>query len=417
MSRTRSAADPSPRASILALLVGTAAVLAAQGLLGTWIALRLGAWGLAAPPRALVLGCYPLGLVGGCLLAPRLVHRVGHIRAFAAVAALSTAAAVAHLLLPWAPAWALLRAISGAAMAVLLTTIESWLNLSATGGQRARVLTVYMATWYLALGAGQLLLALPPMDEAPPFLVVALLFALGVVPVALTRAGAPDAPVPRYLGIRTLWRRTPSAGAGAVVGGVVMGALMSMGPAFALARLGSVAAVGCWMAAATFGGLVFQGIVGRVSNLMDRRIAIGATGVLLLPAALAALTWGASPALPAFAGAALVGGLGAVLYPLSVAHAADRFEADEILPGVSTLVLVSSTGAVFGPLVAGACMAVLGPAGLLYAIGGSGALLAVHALMRVGRRRAVLPAQREDYRPVPGTTAILPHLDPRVPDR
>lgn len=79
--------------SILALLLGTAFLLAGSGLFGLLLPLRGQVEGFSTTSLGLLGTAWSAGFIAGCFLAPRLVRRVGHVRAFGAFA--STGAIVA----------------------------------------------------------------------------------------------------------------------------------------------------------------------------------------------------------------------------------------------------------------------------------------------------------------------------------
>ena len=80
---------------ILALLRGTAFLLVASGLHSLLLPLRGQAEGFSTASLGLLGTAWAGGFIAGCVFAPRLVRRVGHVRAFGAFAA--TGAIVALL--------------------------------------------------------------------------------------------------------------------------------------------------------------------------------------------------------------------------------------------------------------------------------------------------------------------------------
>src|SRR5712671_7052174 len=75
------------------------------GLQGTLLGLRATIEGFPTPVTGLVMSCYYVGYLLGTLIAPRLLRRIGHVRVFAAFAALASVAALVHASwvhpLPW----------------------------------------------------------------------------------------------------------------------------------------------------------------------------------------------------------------------------------------------------------------------------------------------------------------------------
>jgi MFS family permease len=137
--------------SVILLVLGT-------GLLGVLIPVRAALEGFPTPVIGLFGTSYYIGFVLGCALAPNVVQRVGHIRTFAAFAALAASASLAHALVVDALVWIALRTGAGFCFAGIYTVIESWLNDRATNETRGRVLAAYMAVNMAALTGGKLLL-------------------------------------------------------------------------------------------------------------------------------------------------------------------------------------------------------------------------------------------------------------------
>ena len=83
------------------------------------------------------------------------IRKVGHIRAFAAMASLASTMPILHAFWidPWF--WGLLRLVTGMCMVGLFIAIESWLNTLAPNALRGRLFAVYMAINFVAMALGQ----------------------------------------------------------------------------------------------------------------------------------------------------------------------------------------------------------------------------------------------------------------------
>src|SRR5690606_30488162 len=112
------------------------------------------------PPQLIgfVVSAYFAGFLFGSLWAGAVVARVGHIRAFAAFAAILTGSFLFLALFVSAWAWMAIRVLSGFAIAGIFVVTESWLNDRADSGNRGRILSFYMIVNQMASGLGQQLL-------------------------------------------------------------------------------------------------------------------------------------------------------------------------------------------------------------------------------------------------------------------
>ncbi len=98
--------------AIAALLLSVAIVMMGNGLQGVLVPIRANLELFSTPMIGLLASLYYAGYMGGCLLVPWVVRRVGHIRAFAAFCAVASATALIHALVVDPVAWAVLRLFS-----------------------------------------------------------------------------------------------------------------------------------------------------------------------------------------------------------------------------------------------------------------------------------------------------------------
>src|SRR5215467_14020404 len=167
------------------------------GLLSTLLGLRATLEGFATPITGLVMSGYYVGYLAGTQLAPRLLRQVGHVRVFAALAALASVAALAFATWVHPLPWGLVRLISGLCFAGIYVVAESWLNHRASRTNRGRLLAIYMLVLYCGLGAAQFLLVLSSPQSAAPFMLTSALISLAMVPIVASAQHTPETTVPQ----------------------------------------------------------------------------------------------------------------------------------------------------------------------------------------------------------------------------
>lgn len=398
---------------VYTLLLGIGILLVGGGLLGTALGVRASLAGFPDLVIGMVMSAYFAGFMVGTFVAPPIIRRVGHIRAFATFAAIASTAGVLHAIWVDPVFWAVLRLLSGMTLVGIYMVVESWLSEQSTQETRGKVFAIYMMTTLVALAMGQFLLTIGDVASFVPFAVATMLFSLGLVPIALTRMREPEPVEMPSLGIPQLFRVSPLSVAGAFFSGIAYAAFWGMGPVYAngigLEQFG----IAAFMASTILGGALLQIPIGHLSDSFDRRTIMA--WVALSAAVLAGVTglagWvGLHPLIVA---AFFHGGVLFTLYGLSVAHMNDHLEPTEILEATKALLLVHGAGAVLGPLLAGLVMGVLGPHALqgflvlvLAALGG-------YAFHRM-RISPDIPAEAQgDYIPMVRTTQMAAELDPR----
>ncbi len=405
--------------AVASLLAGAGILMLGTGMLGLVLPIRLSDSGLPTEVIGLVMAGLYAGLVLGAIYGKNLISRVGHIRAFAAFAAVAAAAVLGHALWFNPITWGLLRVVTGFCSAGLFAAIESWINERSSNELRGRVLSLYMVTTYACSGASQLMVNLWDIDALQLIALPAILISLSLVPVVLTRVAAPDISAIRPLGMRELFALSPLAVAGAFASGLSQGSIHGMGAVFAGEVGFSVFQVSLFMGCAIFGGLVLQWPIGRLSDRFDRRtvlvwvLAALAVSSLVMVAVVAA-DRGAPLLIAALGLIPLLAGMSSCIYPLSLAQAFDYVERERMVGAASTLLLGYALGATGGPFLAAVLMSHIGPQGLFVAVAVNAIALAGFALYRMRRRAAPPAAAQTEFVAVPATSAVAGQLDPRT---
>lgn len=405
-----------PWAAVFSLLFASGVLLVGIGLLFTALGLRAGLEQFSTVTTGLVMSAYFLGFVIGTFVCPMLIRRAGHIRAFAAMASIASAAAIVHAMIvePWV--WALLRLVTGVCLVGLYMILESWLNALSPNAARGRVFAAYMAVTLIAMGAGQYLVLVGEVMGFVPLGLVSIILSLALVPVALTRTPEPRPVAVPTLSLSRLYAISPLGVAAALSSGLLNGAFYGMGAVYGQ-RIGlSEAGVAAFMSAAIFGGALLQWPVGHASDHNDRRLVLTmvCAGAAALAVVAHALQLVSVPWL--IACAFFYGGLVFAVYGLSIALVNDRIAQDEALEAASGLLLVHGMGAMLGPIAAGILMDALGPGSLLiyFAL-----VLAGTAAFAVWRLRAgtSTPVERQAaYVTIAASTPVVLEMDPRTPD-
>ncbi|HZH56610.1 MAG TPA: MFS transporter, partial [Burkholderiaceae bacterium] len=196
-------------ASFSSLFLATLLLLVGSGLFNTYVGLRLTAASVSEAWVGAIIAAYYLGLVSGARVGHKLIIRVGHIRAYAATAAVVTVTVLIQAMIDFLPLWIALRFVAGIAMVTQFIVLESWLNEQTENHLRGRVFAFYMVFSSLGTVLGQLSVSLFPALDAGPLIFVALCSAACLIPVAVTRRVHPAIQVPVPLHYRYYASRVP----------------------------------------------------------------------------------------------------------------------------------------------------------------------------------------------------------------
>jgi MFS family permease len=400
--------------TIFILLGGLSTILVGVGLLGTLLGVRANLATFSDLQTGLIMAAYYAGYIIGTNLAPRIIRNVGHIRAFAAFAALASATSLAFGLLvqPWV--WLVLRVINGLSVLGLYVVVESWLNEQSTGPARGRLFSLYMTSTLLALGAGQFLLLAGDTSDVTLFALAAILISVGVIPVAVTRVTEPRIEVAVPVPFAQLLRISPLGVVGTFGAGIINGAFWGMTPLFGQTLALEERQIALLMSATILGGAVLQRPIGHLSDFIDRRLMLVLTGsVTAVVAAIAGfIVIEGRPGL--VLSACLYGGLMFSLYGISVAHTSDHLQHGQVLEATRGLLLTFGLGAVCGPLLVGLAMKAAGPVGLPAVSALTAVALALFGIYRMLRRAPPPRAAQSEFVPLVRTSPVALEMYPEA---
>src|SRR5690606_34610314 len=195
--------------SISSLLVGMGILLSGSGLLGIQLGLRGAQEAFDNLTLGIVMSAFYLGYMGGAWICPPLIMRVGHIRAFASFAAVAAVVSLMYGLVVGPIPWWCLRIANGVALMGIYMVIESWLNERAQTA-RARIFALYMMVNLIAIAIGQYLVVVEGTEGLGSFAIAAILFCLGLLPIALTPLRQPEPVKTPSLSLGKLFRSAPT---------------------------------------------------------------------------------------------------------------------------------------------------------------------------------------------------------------
>lgn len=401
---------------LASLLSGVGLLVLGTGLLFSVIGAQAAQAAFPVLVTGLIMSAYFGGFIFGSYWCPTVIRRVGHIRAFAAMASIASTMPLLHALWldPWF--WGTLRFVTGVCLVGLFIVVESWLNVVAQSDQRGKVFAAYMAVVGVAMALGQWLILVGDRFGFVPFVLVSILFSFALIPITLTPVAEPAPMTAPTLDLLDLFATSPIGVIGSVGSGLLIGAFYSMGHVFGQ-RVGfSEAGTATFMAATILGGAAFQWPVGHLSDHNDRRWVLFWVCVAGAVVTLGGFYFALTSEVALIALGTVFGGLAFTVYGLCVAHVNDLIDRAKVLQVTGGLLLLHGVGATVGPTLAGGLMDLMGPGSLLLYFTGVLALLAL-AIWRYIRIRPLNrgePGHKADYVLMGNSSQAVLQLDPRT---
>lgn len=395
---------------LIPLLIAAGILLGGNGLQGTLIALRGAQEGFSPSVIGFMGTSYFGGFLLGCLAITRIMKSVGHVRSFAALAAIASAGTLMLVLVIDPVMWSAVRFATGFCFAGLFTIIESWLNSGVSNHDRARVLALYRIVDIGSVTGAQFLIPVFGADGFTIFAIMSIMITLSLVPVSLGDRTNPKAPEDVKLDLLRVFRISPLGCIGCIAVGVTNSSFRTLSPVYAEQIGLSVTDVVTFVSVGIIGGAMVQYPLGYLSDLWDRRKILLLATCGALASALTLVYFGGGSTLIILAIVFVFGSFAMPLFSLSAAHANDRAGQDEFVMVNAALMLFYSIGAIGGPLAASLTMQHFGPSALFVFIACVYVIFIVIILYRMRARSSVPSDQRGRFIALLRTSTIFARL-------
>ncbi|WP_337270295.1 MFS transporter [Oryzifoliimicrobium ureilyticus] len=396
--------------SVAALLVGTLFLFMGNGLQGILLPIRGTIEGYPTTVLGLLGTSWAAGFVIGCLIAPKLVRRVGHVRAFSSFISIVAIIALVSGIAVNPYWWVLLRAVTGFSTAGTSMIIESWLNERATNETRGAIFSLYIAITLFGVVGGQMMIPLENPHTPILFMFCGILYCVAMLPTSLSKAASPQPLKAVRLDLPALYRNSPVSCIGILLIGIANGAYGTLGAVFGAGTGLSDTGIAVMMSSTIFAGALMQFPAGRLSDRIDRRYVLA--GLSALGALAGFLILVLMPKTPAFVIGLVIfyGAVANTLYPIAVAHANDFASSEDFVKVSGGLLLLYGIGTIIGPTIGGPVMSGVGPHALFLVTMTAHILIAGYAIIRSRIRPSVPASERDARATIP--TATTPMLTP-----
>ena len=202
-------------------MLGMLLLMLGNGLQGTLLGVRGSLENIDPAMMGYIMSGYFIGFLGGSKATPWMLRRVGHIRVFAALGSLVSAAFILYAAVVHPAAWLLLRLIVGFCFSGIYVVAESWLNDSTPNETRGQALSLYLIVQMLGIVLGQLLLNVADPGGYNLFVLITVLVSISFAPILLSVSKAPVHDTAKAMSIRELIEASPLACFGTLLlGGV-----------------------------------------------------------------------------------------------------------------------------------------------------------------------------------------------------
>ena len=397
-----------------ALFLGIMLIGIGGALLATLMGVRGTIEGFSPFSIGMLLTGHFIGYILGAIIIPKLILQIGHVRAFASVASVSSLVFLLYPVFPNLPVWFILRVCFGFCISGFLLVAARRLNNVATIKTSGQMIFIYLNVQTMGLVLAQVLLNYASAEGFELFIIGSIILSLSLIPLILsytktelnpnkdkelmklidiTPVGAVAAFVSgktfhatKAMGVKDLIKGAPLGAVGMFLQGGLLAVMSTMAAVFGMLKEFSIPHLALLCAIIYIGSLVTQYPIGWLSDRMDRRWLI----------IIITLFGGFVCFYGAFIGNDIIllsmvmfvfGGVLSPMYSLYMAHTKDTLGEDRMEAASGMLRLLNVLGAVIGVMIAGAAMTIYGADAYFIYIASLMGLIAVFTLYHIIRGR------------------------------
>lgn len=339
-----------------ALYFATILMLAGSGLFTTYLGLRLTDEGVSEMLIGSLTTAYYAGLVLGAKIGHKLIASVGHIRSYVACAGLATIVTLSYILVQDITTWIVLRFVMGIVMMNQYMVLESWLNEQAEPNQRGVVFAGYMVASDLGLMLGQGYLHQFPNLDFKPLVMIAMLFAACLIPIAMTRRVHPAKLTAARLEIGFFWQKVPQALIMIFLVGIMVGSFYGLAAVYAKKSGLDTSTASLFVMVCIAAGFLAQWPMGWLSDHFNRAKLIRINAIIFILSTIPLWGFITLPHYLMMTFGFIGGTFLFTFYPLAIAFANDNIEQSKRVALSALLLATYGIGASLGPIIIGASM-------------------------------------------------------------
>ncbi|WP_150463791.1 MFS transporter [Francisella sp. XLW-1] len=335
---------------ILTPIVAMCVLSFGNGFFTTYSSIELNSLGRSNLMIGIISAAYFFGMTAGSYFSQFTIVRVGYIRAFVLFASLMAISTLIVGVNKSVPVWVFFRFVCGYSLAALFIVIESWCILSAEKKNRGLVFSIYLFVYYGTQALSQLMINVHFSSGLLAYCFISSLCSIAIVLMAFTKTVAPVPHSEEVCSPIKIIKKVPLAMAASVIGGSLLGSIYTLLPIFMVRVNIDHDMVSVLMMTTILGGMLLQVPMGKISDLIDRRkvILLAGAGIFIASSLIALF----HTSYLIFAIVIFVfGGCAFVIYPLSISHASDFLEENEVLGAIGVLTIAYGIGSVASPII------------------------------------------------------------------
>ena len=327
----------------------------------------------------------PLAVILFVRITPIIIHKIGLARSIVIAQIFTILLYFTFPIFESLTAWFIIRFLIGFAGALAWNAFDTWMLSMADDSNRGKIVTIYNTVFVIGFAIGPMVISLTGIEGWLPFVVIAALSFLAIIPLITIKIDDPKLPEKKSLPVFAAIIAAPTIFGAAILCGLDDVMFVSFFPIFMIKSNFSQDLALQFVTITLVGGVICQPIVGVLLDKVNKRllmnIAVLITFICPIIFALFINNFYIM-AISCFMG----GGAASGIFAISLTMLGERYSASQVAGATAILVMVFEVGSLTGPLIGGRVMDIVGPMGFIYTITSFTFIFLVISIYRTFRR-------------------------------
>mgnify|MGYP001445703996 FL=1 len=327
----------------------------------------------------------PLAVILFVRITPIIIHKIGLARSIVMAQIFTILLYFTFPIFESLTAWFIIRFLIGFAGALAWNAFDTWMLSMADDSNRGKIVTIYNTVFVIGFAIGPMVISLTGIEGWLPFVVIAALSFLAIIPLITIKIDDPKLPEKKSLPVFAAIIAAPTIFGAAILCGLDDVMFVSFFPIFMIKSNFSQDLALQYVTITLVGGVICQPIIGVLLDKVNKRllmnIAVLVTFICPIIFALFINNFYIM-AISCF----MWGGAASGIFAISLTMLGERYSASQVAGATAILVMVFEVGSLTGPLIGGRVMDIVGPMGFIYTITSFTFIFLVISIYRTFRR-------------------------------
>ena len=327
----------------------------------------------------------PLAVILFVRITPIIIHKIGLARSIVIAQIFTILLYFTFPIFESLTAWFIIRFLIGFAGALAWNAFDTWMLSMADDSNRGKIVTIYNTVFVIGFAIGPMVISLTGIEGWLPFMVIAGLSFLAIIPLTTIKIDDPKLPEKKSLPVFAAIIAAPTIFGAAILCGLDDVMFVSFFPIFMIKSNFSQDLALQYVTITLVGGVICQPIVGVLLDKVNKRLLMNLAVLItfICPVIFALFINNFYVmAISCF----MWGGAASGIFAISLTMLGERYSASQVAGATAILVMVFEVGSLTGPLIGGKVMDIVGPMGFIYTITSFTFIFLVISIYRTFRR-------------------------------